>query len=296
MDYEEDTYTKIFASLKHPIRRKILQILNETPATYTELLKMLGVETGFLNYHLEKLSELISKDEANRYRLSEFGKASLNLVKSVESPVTEIKKDKKIHNLTIGKLLMIITIIVLAFGVGFYYIKNNNLKIQYDEQNRSFSRLQTYIKNLNESRRTIDLALNTTSYDKIDRGIILESNKTDYNRNESLTISLINISGHNIMFGLDFSLEHWVNSQWETVNPLAPGETWAAIELKNIPRTNSGTPWNNSFRQSLALNKFEPGLYRISKVVKIDGISVNDLTEGKLGIVIVKPSFIFFIK
>ena len=61
MTYEEDTYSKIFTAMKHPVRRKIIGILNETPATYTELLNRLEVETGFLNYHLSFLDGLITK-------------------------------------------------------------------------------------------------------------------------------------------------------------------------------------------------------------------------------------------
>jgi DNA-binding transcriptional ArsR family regulator len=87
MSFEEDTYSRIFAALKHPVRRRILSILNEEPLTYTELLNRLNVETGFLNYHLENLSELISKNEEGRYRLSEFGEAAQSLTARVEAPI-----------------------------------------------------------------------------------------------------------------------------------------------------------------------------------------------------------------
>lgn len=87
MSFEEDTYSRIFTALKHPVRRKILAILEEEHLTYTELLNRLGVETGFLNYHLENLSELIAKDSEARYRLSEFGLAARSLTAGVEAPV-----------------------------------------------------------------------------------------------------------------------------------------------------------------------------------------------------------------
>lgn len=47
--FEEDTYTAIFSALKHPIRRKILRMLEMAPATYTEIMNALGIETGLLN-------------------------------------------------------------------------------------------------------------------------------------------------------------------------------------------------------------------------------------------------------
>jgi len=46
MDFEEDTYTAIFSALKHPIRRKILRMLEVEPATYTEMMNALGIETA----------------------------------------------------------------------------------------------------------------------------------------------------------------------------------------------------------------------------------------------------------
>lgn len=88
MDFEEDTYTAIFSALKHPIRRKILRMLEMAPATYTEMMNALGVETGLLNYHLESLSALLAKNDEGKYKLSEFGEAALSLTRRVEEPVS----------------------------------------------------------------------------------------------------------------------------------------------------------------------------------------------------------------
>jgi len=81
---DEETYSVIFAALKHPIRRKILRMLSEDELTYTQMLTRLGVDTGHLNYHLENLGELLSKTDDGKYRLSEFGTAALGLMGSVE--------------------------------------------------------------------------------------------------------------------------------------------------------------------------------------------------------------------
>jgi len=86
MSFEEDTYNAIFSALKHPIRRKILRILDQAPASYTEMLNILGIETGLLNYHLDSLSSLISKDEGGKYNLSDYGRAALSLTCRVEEP------------------------------------------------------------------------------------------------------------------------------------------------------------------------------------------------------------------
>ncbi|MCW4036628.1 MAG: winged helix-turn-helix domain-containing protein [Candidatus Bathyarchaeota archaeon] len=88
MDFEEDTYTAIFSALKHPIRRKILRMLEMAPATYTEMMNALGIETGLLNYHLESLSALLAKNDEGKYKLSEFGEAALSLTRRVEEPAS----------------------------------------------------------------------------------------------------------------------------------------------------------------------------------------------------------------
>jgi len=88
MVFEEDTYTAIFSALKHPIRRKILKMLEMAPATYTEMMNALGIETGLLNYHLENLSALLAKNDEGRYHLSEFGEAALSLTRRVEEPAS----------------------------------------------------------------------------------------------------------------------------------------------------------------------------------------------------------------
>ena len=81
MSEEDDTYSTMFTALKHPIRRKILRIINQSPVTYTEILSQLSIDNGLLNYHLESLRELIRKKEDGTYTLSEFGLAGLTLIK-----------------------------------------------------------------------------------------------------------------------------------------------------------------------------------------------------------------------
>jgi DNA-binding transcriptional ArsR family regulator len=88
MSFEEDTYTTIFSALRHPIRRKILRMLEVAPATYTEIMNALGVETGLLNYHLESLSTLLAKNDEGMYHLSDFGEAAMSLTRRVEEPVS----------------------------------------------------------------------------------------------------------------------------------------------------------------------------------------------------------------
>ena len=125
MDYEEDTYTTIFRALKHPIRRKILHMLDEAPLTYTDILNKLCVETGFLNYHLESLNNLIKK-EGNRYQLSDIGRASMHLTTRLENKVEQEPRSFIFLNkkYSVTQLFVPVTLILLIFsGSSYLYIR-----------------------------------------------------------------------------------------------------------------------------------------------------------------------------
>jgi hypothetical protein len=68
--------------LKDQSRRKILAALKERGAlTYTELLSVLvTTHTGRLNYHLKVLGDLIAKDDASRYVLTEKGETAVRIL------------------------------------------------------------------------------------------------------------------------------------------------------------------------------------------------------------------------
>ena len=81
---EEETYSLIFTSLKHPIRRRILRMLADKPLTYSEILETLNIDSGHLSYHLENLGDLTVHSDNGQYRLSSFGIAAVKLMGGVE--------------------------------------------------------------------------------------------------------------------------------------------------------------------------------------------------------------------
>jgi len=90
---EEEIYSTMFTSLKHPARRKILRLLAAKPMTFMEMVDTLGVSSSHLTYHLESLGELITKSEGGLYRLSSFGEATVGAMKSVEEvPEIQVKR------------------------------------------------------------------------------------------------------------------------------------------------------------------------------------------------------------
>jgi len=83
-DSEEEIYSTMFTSLKHPARRKILRMLSGGPRSFSEMLEQLGISSSHLTYHLESLAELVCKMEDGRYRLSTFGEAAVATMSTVE--------------------------------------------------------------------------------------------------------------------------------------------------------------------------------------------------------------------
>lgn len=124
--HEDEIYSIMFSSLKHPVRRKILRMLGNKPMTFMEMVEELGVSTPHLTYHLENLGELVSKLDNGEYKLSAFGLATVSAMKGVEE-VREIEPKRRSLNLkwkaVVGALL--IAVVLLAGMTTLQYVSLN---------------------------------------------------------------------------------------------------------------------------------------------------------------------------
>ncbi|MFZ7138643.1 MAG: winged helix-turn-helix domain-containing protein [archaeon] len=118
---EEETYSLIFTSLKHPIRRRILRMLSDKPLTYSEILEILNIDSGHLSYHLENLGDLTVHSSDGKYKLSSFGVAAVKLMGGVEEQTPTNHKEKPKLRKTIGKFYSIILALALI-GASFHLI------------------------------------------------------------------------------------------------------------------------------------------------------------------------------
>ena len=109
---EPNEYDAIFAALKHPLRRRILLLLDEKgEVAFTDIQKAMGVEdTGLMSYHLKELELLISQSTRGKYRLSEIGKTSVALLKKVEKSRDVPKMVRKELGTLAGKVLWFLLI------------------------------------------------------------------------------------------------------------------------------------------------------------------------------------------
>jgi DNA-binding HxlR family transcriptional regulator len=82
--------------LKDETRRKTILLLSERGAiSYTDLMEELGiVSTGMLNYHLKVLSDLLTKNEAGQYALTEKGTLASKLLTEFPDENSQLKKKK----------------------------------------------------------------------------------------------------------------------------------------------------------------------------------------------------------
>ena len=119
---EDEIYSVMFASLKHPVRRKILRMLGQKSMTFMEMVEQLGVSTPHLTYHLESLNELVSKEaDDGHYKLSSFGQAAVSAMKGVEDvSVVEPKKNRLVTPKwkTLSAVLLIS--VLLLSGIGAF--------------------------------------------------------------------------------------------------------------------------------------------------------------------------------
>jgi len=145
-DSEEEIYSTMFSSLKHPARRKILRMLSEEAMTFSQLLEALGITSSHLTYHLENLGELLSKDDDGKYKLSTFGSASVETMKIVEeAPAVRLKHGFPL-SLRWRSLLagLLVAVVLLASMFYVQYASFNQLSSDHEELESKYDQLLTW--------------------------------------------------------------------------------------------------------------------------------------------------------
>jgi len=131
---EEEPYSTMFSSLRHPIRRKILRMLSENARSFSEILEASGVSSSHLTYHLENLGQLVSKTDKGKYILSRLGEAAVAAMSRVEEtprgprhlPSLPLKWKSLFVALLIG--------VVILGGVSYtQYQSLNRISAEYEQ-------------------------------------------------------------------------------------------------------------------------------------------------------------------
>lgn len=142
---EEETYSIMFSSLKHPARRKILRMLSERTMTFSQMLEELAIPSSHLTYHLENLGELVIKEENGKYKLSSFGKASVAMMKGAEEVPDAHATRFSALPLRWKSLFAIfaVGVLLLASMSFIQYGGFNNLSANYANLQQNYTNVQT---------------------------------------------------------------------------------------------------------------------------------------------------------
>ena len=142
--HEDEIYSTMFTSLKHPVRRKILRMLGNKPMTFMEMVEELGVSSPNLTYHLESLGELISKMDNDQYKLSSFGVATVDAMKGIEDVKTEPKRRSGAFKWQVFSAALIVAVLLLASFAALQYNSIIELSSAQHSLSSQIQRLQTY--------------------------------------------------------------------------------------------------------------------------------------------------------
>jgi DNA-binding transcriptional ArsR family regulator len=141
---EEETYSLMFSSLRHPARRKILRMLSERTMTFSKMLEELAIPSSHLTYHLENLGELVIKEKDGKYKLSSFGNAAVSMMKGAEEVPNSKSNRFKALPVKWKSLYaaFIIGIVLLASFAFIQFASYNQLAGSYDKLSADYGNIK----------------------------------------------------------------------------------------------------------------------------------------------------------
>jgi DNA-binding HxlR family transcriptional regulator len=114
---------ELFEAISHPVRIKILKILQKQPAGFASLKRKLDIDSsGNLDHHLKKLAELITVREDGLYGLTDAGKEALLSIEAVEMWV-EVKRPRiRIPAKIPKEVMFLVSLEVCATLLVFWFL------------------------------------------------------------------------------------------------------------------------------------------------------------------------------
>jgi DNA-binding transcriptional ArsR family regulator len=121
-DNQDDSFNaskaEVFEALGHPTRIRLLQMLSETPLSFTELKRAAGLDSnGLLTFHLGKMRDLIRLNAEGSYALTDEGREALRVVEASRKQPEEQRGQKQAFHLPLERAVLagfLVFIIVLG--------------------------------------------------------------------------------------------------------------------------------------------------------------------------------------
>lgn len=108
-----DTNTDLFEAVSHPLRIKILRLLQEKNRRFSEFKNSLQIKSsGNVTHHLVKLQGLISQDSTGEYYLTKLGRDALLVIEFGAE-----KNRKLVVQVSIYLSTIIFYALFLTFGI-----------------------------------------------------------------------------------------------------------------------------------------------------------------------------------
>ncbi|MGA1975714.1 MAG: hypothetical protein ABSG92_08765 [Conexivisphaerales archaeon] len=125
---------ELFESLGHPVRIRILRALEDGPLGFADLKRKVGIESsGHLEFHLGKLTNLVTVLQDGSYSLSDEGREALRVIGAEGSNPTSSSKDGG-QQATISRAvlagLVAAVILVAAFAGVLYWQSSSSLGVE----------------------------------------------------------------------------------------------------------------------------------------------------------------------
>ena len=166
---DEEIYSIMFSSLKHPARRKILRMLSKKQLTFSQMLEALGVSSSHLTYHLENLGELLSKAEDGQYKLSTFGEAAVSTMEIVEEAPAVPTKHHWALPLKWKAVLAVFLIFTILFSsmAVVQFVSFSQLSKEHELLKLEYDRLKSWNAGTDDAIRFLRdvLQINITAYE-----------------------------------------------------------------------------------------------------------------------------------
>jgi len=289
-DFEEEPYSTIFTSLKHPVRRKILRMLSEKPRNFSKILEALGISSSHLTYHLENLGECVSKTDDGKYKLSTFGEAAVTTMSKVEE-APKVGEPKRSLPLPIKWKsffgMLMIGLVVLA-GVSYaQYQSLNRISAEY-EQLKELVDLVEKGASL-QSKYTLRYKAEGFEFDEgsLIEGLVIKfkgpSHCVIYVPHDNFTLYLV-LSINTILsesyVPINVQEENVFNLETNETAPLIWSANATASSIYSVPLASKGWYTISLFGPIISINPFT-SLFRIP-VEDIDcWMSLRIIYEGK---------------
>ena len=96
MAVDQESVSRVFTALSHPLRRQILLYLSgKEEGSFTDLATAFNVDTGKLSFHLRNLEPFLEQTPTNKYRLNRVGQNAIIAIKDMEAWATEAQIARK---------------------------------------------------------------------------------------------------------------------------------------------------------------------------------------------------------